>query len=201
MSQANSVPFSKYLALGSEHVAAQTFWIVTFALLTAVGAQLELPHQPVPYTFQTLFVLLAGALLGKRNGFLSMVLYLALGSLGAPVFAGASFGVARILGPTGGYLLGFPLAALAVAFLVSEQPPENAEESDNRWRAVLRYGWTFGSMLIGLMIIFLIGTVQLNLVYFHSWTASFASGFLIFSWWDLLKLCAATAIYHQFVRR
>ncbi len=200
MSQASSVPFSKYLAIGSEHIVAQTFWIVTFALLTAVGAQIEIPHQPVPYTFQTLFVLLAGAMLGKRNGFLSMVTYLALGSLGAPLFAGASFGVARILGPTGGYLLGFPLAALAVAFLLSKQPLDHAGESDNRWITALSYGWTFGSLMIGLIIIFLLGTVQLNLIYFHSWTASFASGFLIFSWWDLLKLCAATAICHQFAR-
>jgi biotin transporter BioY len=55
--------------------------------------------------------------------------------------------------------------------------------------------------MIGLIIIFLLGTVQLNLIYFHNWTASFASGFLVFSWWDLLKLCAATAIYHRLARR
>jgi biotin transport system substrate-specific component len=200
MSQAKSVPLSKYFALGSEHVVAQTFWIVTFALLTGVGAQVEIPHQPVPYTFQTLFVLLAGAMLGRRNGFLSMVLYLVLGSLGAPVFAGASFGVARILGPTGGYLLGFPVAALAVAFLVSLRPMKGLKERDNMWKTAASYGWTFGSMIIGLIIIFLLGTLQLNLVYFKDWGASFASGFLIFSWWDLLKLCAATGIYHQFAR-
>jgi biotin transport system substrate-specific component len=201
MSHASSVPFLKHLALGSEHVVAQTFWIVTFAIVTAVGAQIEIPHQPVPYTFQTLFVLLAGAMLGRRNGFLSMVLYLVLGGLGAPVFAGASFGVARILGPTGGYLLGFPLAALAVAFLLSMKPVGDLKEKDNVWKTAASYGWTFGSLMIGLIIIFLLGTFQLNLVYFHDWSASFTSGFLIFSWWDLVKLCAATAICRQFAHR
>jgi biotin transport system substrate-specific component len=201
MSQAKSVPFLKLLALASEHAAAQAFWIVTFALLTAVGAQIEIPHQPVPYTLQTFVVLLAGAMLGKRNGLISMLLYLGLGSAGVPVFAGASSGIARLLGPTGGYLLGFPLAAVAVAFLVSKWPLDNAEAGGSRWRTALHYGWTFGSLLVGLIIIFLLGTLQLNLVYFHDWRASFASGFLIFSWWDLLKLCAATAIYHQFAGR
>ena len=201
MSEANSVPFSKYFALDSEHVVAQTFWIVTFGLLTAVGAQIEIPHQPVPYTFQTFFVILAGAMLGRRNGFLSMLFYLTLGSLGAPVFAGASFGLARVFGPTGGYLLSFPVAALVIAYLVSMRPSIDFGGKAPFLGRIAGYGWTFGSLLTGLVLIFLLGTVQLNLVYFHNWSASFASGFLIFSWWDFLKLIAAVGIYHQFVRR
>jgi biotin transport system substrate-specific component len=201
MAEAHSVPFSRYFALGSDHIVAQTFWIVTFALLTAVGAQIEIPHQPVPYTFQTLFVLLAGAMLGKRNGFLSMLLYLTLGSVGVPVFAGASFGLARILGPTGGYLLSFPVAAFVIAYLISVRPSNDSGGAAPFRRTVVSYGWTFGALMIGLVLIFLLGTAQLNLVYFHNWSTSLASGFVIFSWWDLLKLIAATAISHQFARR
>ncbi len=161
---------------------AQTFWITSFALLTAIGAQLEIPHQPVPYTFQTLVVLLAGAILGPRNGFLSMAMYVALGTIGLPVFSGGGFGIARILGPTGGYLLAFPIAAYVVGSLLSARSS---------------FPWILCSMTVGLSIIFSMGTAQLNLVYLHNWKSAFQAGFLIFSWWDVLKLLAATTIYHQ----
>ncbi len=175
-----TLPKNFPLAYGSS--LSQTFWISTFAILTAIGAQIEIPHHPVPYTFQTLVVLLAGALLGPRNGFISMMMYLSLGVLGMPVFAGAGFGLARLLGPTGGYLLAFPLAALVVGLLVPLRR---------------QFIWTLFSMFVGLLIIFSIGTLQLHVVYFHDWNAAFRAGFLIFSWWDLLKLLAAAAIYRQ----
>ena len=69
------------------------------------------------------------------------------------------------------------------------------DEIDGRLKRVLvKYGWTGGALTAGLLIIFLAGTVQLNAVYFHNWSSSFQSGFMIFSWWDLLKLAGATAI-------
>ena len=173
----------KYLSLTSDHALARAFWILTFAILTAVGAQIEIPHQPVPYTMQTLFVLLAGAVLGKRNGPISMGLYLSLGLVGLPVFSGAGFGLARILGPTGGYLLAFPIAAFVVGYLVPLR---------------MNFGWILASMIVGLLIVFSLGTVQLNLVYMHDWTGAFASGFLIFSWWDAVKLVAAATIAWQY---
>ena len=172
--------------LASGTSLSQTFWISTFALLTAVGAQIEIPHQPVPYTFQTFFVLLAGAMLGPRNGFISMAMYLSLGALGLPVFSGSAFGLARILGPTGGYLIAFPVAALVVGYLVSRRK---------------QLAWTVMSMFVGLLLIFTAGTIQLNVVYFNDWRAAFSAGFLIFSWWDLLKLLAAATIYDQLSRR
>jgi len=81
---------------------------------TAVGAQLAvwLPFTPVPITMQTLFVLLAGITLGPRDGFFAMCSYIVLGVSGLPLFAGFSFGPAVLVGPTGGYLLSFPAAAL-----------------------------------------------------------------------------------------
>lgn len=184
---ASSTPLliTKPFPLAHGTTLSQTFWITTFAIFTAIGAQVEIPNQPVPYTFQTLFVLLAGALLGPRNGFISMAMYLTLGVLGMPVFAGAGFGLARILGPTGGYLLAFPLAALVVGSLVPRRT---------------HFAWTLLSMFVGLLIVFSIGTVQLNVVYFRDWSAAFQAGFLIFSWWDVLKLSAAAAIYRQFAR-
>lgn len=201
MSEARSISPSRYVALRSDHVVAQALWIIASALLTAVGAQLEIPHQPVPYTLQTFFVILAGGLLGKRNGFLSMVLYLGMGVSGLPVFSGASFGLARLVGPTGGYLLSFPLAAYIIGYLLSFRPGWMGRANNGLAASVLRYGWTSVAMISGLLCIFLLGTLQLNAVYFHNWQYSFQSGFLIFSWWDVLKLVAAVAIWREFGRR
>ena len=160
----------------------QIVWMVGFAIATALGARVEIPHQPVPYTLQTLVVLLAGAILGARNGAISQVMYLAAGVLGAPVFSGGSFGIAKLLGPTGGYLLSFPIAAAAVGYLLQ-----------GRKSLIL----STVSMVAGLFVIFSAGTVQLYTVLFHDWSEAFKAGFLIFSWWDGIKLAAAVAIYHQ----
>jgi biotin transport system substrate-specific component len=194
MGEVRPVSPSRYLALRSDHVVAHLFWIGTFALATALAAQLEISHQPVPYTFQTFFVLLAGGVLGKRKGFLSMSLYLGMGIAGLPVFSGAAFGLARLLGPTGGYLLSFPIAAYLIGYLISLRPDSTGIVDRRLKRMVVIYGWTAGAMTLGLLFIFLLGTLQLNAVYFHNWASSFQSGFLIFSWWDFLKLAAAIAI-------
>jgi biotin transporter BioY len=91
--------------------------VVGFALLTALGAQVRIPIQPVPITLQTFFVLLGGLMLGPNLGALAQVLYVSLGAAGAPVFAGEGVGLAYLLGPTGGYLLGFAASAWLVGQL------------------------------------------------------------------------------------
>jgi len=90
-----------------------------FALLTALGALVQIPVGPVPITLQVLFVLLSGLVLGSRLGALSQVEYLAIGFAGAPVFAGGKSGLIALLGPTGGYLAGFVVGAY-LAGLVAE---------------------------------------------------------------------------------
>lgn len=176
----------KDFSLASDRTTAQVFWIATFALLTAVGAQVEIPHSPVPFTMQTFFVLLAGGLLGMRNGFLSMSLYLILGAIGFPVFSSGGFGLVRLLGPTGGYLLAFPFAALVIGYGMSIRTTTL---------------WTVLWMLLGLLIVFTFGTLQLALVTQLTWGEAIGSGFLIFSWWDVTKLAAAAAIAGEFHRR
>ena len=89
-------------------------WILSFAVLTAIGAQIAIPVQPVPFTFQTMFVVLSGAFLGSKNGAYSQFVYLFLGCIGLPVFAQTpdfSIGIVKLFGPTGGSLLAFPLGA------------------------------------------------------------------------------------------
>jgi biotin transport system substrate-specific component len=176
----------KSLAGSRQRILGQVLWVVLFTAVTALAARVEIPNQPVPFTLQTLFVLLSGALLGARNGALSQVLYLGIGVLGVPVFAQAGFGVARLLGPTGGYLLAFPVAAAGVGYLVQQHRT---------------LAWTFISMAIGLLVIFASGTIQLYAVVFRDWAAAFNAGFLIFSWWDVLKLSAAAMTYHELAKR
>ena len=163
----------------------QAIGITVFILLAALGAQLEIQRTPVPYTLQTWFVLMAGAILGKRNGAISMLLYIVLGTAGVPLFSQWGFGVARIIGPTGGYLLSFPIAAFVVGYLVSHRKS---------------FLWMALSMVVGMMLIYLMGTIHLYFVYFHNWSDSIMQGFLVFSWWDGLKIVSAAGIASQ-VRR
>jgi len=84
-----------------------------FSVLTAIGAwiSIPLPITPVPFTLQVFFVLLSGAVLGGRLGALAQIIYLLLGLIGLPVFAGGESGPGVLIGPTGGYLLGFVVGA------------------------------------------------------------------------------------------
>lgn len=97
----------------------QGLLVVGGSVLTALMAQIAipLPFTPVPITGQTFGVLLTGAILGSRRGALSMALYLLEGVSGLPVFAGGASGPERLLGPTGGYLLGFVAAAWVTGYL------------------------------------------------------------------------------------
>lgn len=100
--------------------------VVGFAVAIALAAQVAvpLPGTPVPVTLQPLLVVLAGLWLGPAAGAASMALYLAAGALGLPVFTpfGAP-GVARLLGPTGGYLLAYPVAAYATGWIARRGTP------------------------------------------------------------------------------
>ena len=94
--------------------------IAGFSLVLAVAAQISipLPFTPVPVTLQTLAVVLTGALLGSRRGTLAILLYLAEGFAGLPVFSLGRAGFVHLLGPTGGYLVGFVAAVWLTGFLV-----------------------------------------------------------------------------------
>lgn len=186
MSATAKLSGSRTLAITENGILAQTFWIALFTAATALSARVEIPHEPVPYTLQTLMVLLSGAFLGARNGAISQVLYLAAGIAGAPVFAGGALGAAILFGPTGGYLLAFPAAAAVTGYLVQKHS------------SLL---WTLFSMTVGLLVIFTSGTAQLYAVYFHNVAAAIGSGFLIFSWWDVLKLAAGATMYHEVAKR
>lgn len=148
------------------------------ALLVALFAQIRipLPFTPVPLTGQTFAVLLVGAALGARRGAASLGLYTGLGLAGLPVFAGGAAGLGYALGPTGGYLLGFILAAYIIGLFA-----ECGLERDIR-ASLLPF-------LVGTVIIYLLGAGWL--AFFVGPQAAIAKGVLPFLPGDLLKLVLA----------
>ncbi len=151
------------------------------AAVTAVAAQISVPLFPVPFTLQVL----SGLLLGPRYGALSQAIYVLVGAVGVPVFAQFSGGLAVILGPTGGYLVSYPVAA-AVAGLAAR-----AARSGSRRRA-LWTGFLWGCA--GLAVIYAVGASWLSVVSGLPLTASLAQGVLIFLPFDLIKVVLATLV-------
>lgn len=105
--------------------------VAAFAALIAVAAILPAINVagPVPITLQTFAVLLAGACLGAVRGFLAVVLYIAVGAAGVPVFSGGAAGLGVLAGPTAGYLVGFPLAAALCGLIVQRLPRRTVQRS------------------------------------------------------------------------
>jgi biotin transport system substrate-specific component len=153
------------------------------AALVAIAAQIAipLPGTPVPMTLQPLAVLLVGAWLGPGLGAASLILYLALGAAGLPVFTPYGLpGVARLLGPTGGYLLAYPVAAFAVGRLVG------ATDSGHK-PGVARLSV---AVFAGLVLIHLGGLAQL-LILTGSASGALRLGTLPFVIGDLVKVMIA----------
>lgn len=105
--------------------------VAGFAALIAVSAVLPAINVagPVPITLQTFAVLLSGAVLGMRRGFLAALLYIAAGAAGLPIFSGGAAGLAVLTGPSAGYLVGFPLAAAACGFIIERLPRRTIQNS------------------------------------------------------------------------
>jgi biotin transport system substrate-specific component len=156
--------------------------ILAFSFFIALLAQaaIPLPFSPVPITGQTLGVLLAGLLLGSRRGAACLLVYLAEGALGLPVFAGGTAGPAVLVGPTAGYLAGFVLAA----YLVGRMAERGWDRS---------YGGTFLAMLLGNLAIYACGVTWLAL-YLGDFGRALVGGLLPFIPGDLLKILLAVAL-------
>lgn len=103
--------------IGSNMKTNEMIKVAIFPALIVATIWISIPMAGAPITLQTLFVLLAGMLLGRKLGAISMIVYLLLGVVGIPVFAGFSGGAGVIAGPTGGFLLSFPVAAYIAGLL------------------------------------------------------------------------------------
>lgn len=117
---------------GRSRIATDLALIAAFAALVAACALLpaiRVGVVPVPITLQTFAVLLAGAVLGARRGFLAVLLYVVAGAAGLPIFSEGRSGLGVLFGPSAGYLLGFPLAAALCGFIVERLPRETIARS------------------------------------------------------------------------
>src|SRR5687767_4506978 len=159
----------------------QVLSVLFVVVLTAAAAQLSfpLPFTPVPFTIQPMIVLVGAAALGARLGALSQIIYLTLGLAGLPVFAFSPElpqGFARLLGPTGGYLMAYPIAAFATGLL--------AERGFDR-----RYLTSILAMAVGLSIIFAGGVGWI--ARFAGLEVALATGLYPFIVVDVIKVVVA----------
>jgi biotin transport system substrate-specific component len=150
------------------------------AAFTAAGAYIVIPIGPVPIVLQNLFVLLAGLLLGSRGALTSMTVYLLAGACGLPVFAGGTGGIGRLVGPTGGYLIGFAVAAFVIGWIV--ETGKGGVLLD-----VL-------ALVCGTLIIYVLGVYWLKLATAMSWNKALAAGMLPFLPGDTVKIAVAVPI-------
>ena len=168
---------------GAGRLAKQVALVVLGVALLTLAAKIRVPMWPVPVTMQTFAVLTLGAAYGARLGLITLIAYLALGLLGVQVFTADSAGLAYMAGPTGGYLVGFALAAFVVG-------------------ALARAGWDrsvmgmVGALLIGNAIIYAVGLPWMAYLFAAekgmAWVMQW--GMTNFLLGDLLKLALAALL-------
>lgn len=154
--------------------------IALFASVIGILAQITIPLPLVPITGQTLAIGLAATILGARKGTLSVLLYLMIGSAGVPVFAEFSAGISKLVGPTGGFLVGFIPATFIIGLYME------------------KLGFNFKNAIIaniiGMFITLMFGTVWLKISANLSWTIAFTSGFTPFIIVGIIKALLASWI-------
>ncbi|HET6825767.1 MAG TPA: biotin transporter BioY [Amnibacterium sp.] len=155
--------------------------VLAGAALTAGLAQVAIPLWPVPITGQTLAVLLVGASLGARRGAASMVVYALAGLVGLPVYSDHTAGAAVLLGPTGGYILGFVLAAAFTGWL-----------AERRWERRFLAGML--AFVAGSVVVFLVGLPWLKLTLGLTWTQTLEGGLYPFVLGGIIKAVIAAAV-------
>lgn len=122
-----------------------------FVAVIAVLAQISivLPFSPIPFTMQVFGVCLVATILGRKKGFITLMVYILLGSIGIPVFAAYSSGPTALFGKTGGFILAFPLMALLIGY-VSEKYRKTP--------------YVIGSMILALILCYAIGTIYFSFI-------------------------------------
>lgn len=163
--------------------------VSSFTALTAIGAFISIPVGPVPITLQTLFVLLAGILLGPKLAAISQLLYVVLGLIGAPIFAGFSGGLQTVLKPSFGFLIGFIVAAYVIGKI----------KTSNYKSLVL-------ATFIGSVVIYLIGLPYMyfilnNVMNMHlTFIEVFKMGALLFIPGDIIKMIISVIVGGKLIK-
>lgn len=165
-----------------------------FAAIVSVCSQIQLPIGPVPINLATFAVFLAGGLLGSRYGAISLIVYVLLGAIGAPVFAGFTGGAGIIAGPTGGYIMGYIPAAFITGFIIERFTPIKTPDYSDVNPFVPVY---ILSMFAGLLACYLPGTIWF--IHLTGWSigkAVFAC-VIVFIPGDCLKILCATFLINR----
>jgi len=157
-----------------------TAYASLLAALTAVGAYISIPIGPVPIVLQNLFVYLMGLLLGLRWGLAGMGAYLLAGAVGLPVFSGGRGGLGHLIGPTGGYLIGFVPAVAAIGFITEKT------------KGQLVFGIL--ALILATAIIYICGVSWLSIVTNMTLSKALIVGMVPFLPGDLMKIVAALVI-------
>ncbi|PFA64018.1 BioY family transporter [Bacillus sp. AFS015802] len=151
-----------------------------FAAMTGIFAQIEIPLPLVPISGQTLAVGITATILGSRYGALSLICYAALGAVGVPVFAGFSGGAQVLVGPTGGYIFGFIVAAFFTGLILE--------------KTKFSIPMAMIANTVGMIITLILGTIQLKYVADLGWSQAMAAGVYPFIVVGLIKAFLASWI-------
>ena len=156
-----------------------------FAALISAGAFITVPIGPVPFVLQNFFTLLSGLVLGPFLGAAAVALFVVAGAIGVPVFSnnGSPMGIARLMGPTGGFYLGYILGAV-IAGLVIGFPKQG--EKIRVWRLSL-------AVVLGGFAVYIPGLIRLKF-FLDTWPKTFAAGFFPFLIGDAIKGVVAALI-------
>ena len=171
----------------------RTVGIITFLILTVAGAfvYIPLPITPVPITLQTFFVMLCAAFLKRKDGIITQSVYLGLGAMGIPIFTGATGGLIRLFGPTGGYLVGFAAAIYVISSLLDYY----------RSKGQLNFMKILIAFTSGMITIYLCGGLWLAFITKFSFMQIVNLGVLPFVGGDAIKVICAAIIFHKANKR
>ncbi|MGN1402040.1 MAG: biotin transporter BioY [Bacillus sp. (in: firmicutes)] len=171
----------------SSHKVRPLIIVSLFTAIIAILAQIVIPLPLIPITGQTFAIGLVAIILGRKYGTLAVVLYICIGSAGAPVFANMTGGIGILLGPTGGYIFSFIPAAYLIGLYMDKMP--------------LTIPQAFIANLIGMAVNLTIGTVWLKYYGSYSWAAAFLSGVAPFIIVGMIKAFLSAYIGVQVKRR
>lgn len=159
-----------------------TVYVAMFTALIIIGGyiSLPLPVGPVPIVLADFFVMVTGLFLGLKWGLTSVALYLSLGALGLPVFAGGASGLAVLMGPTGGFLLGYLFMVATVGFLAGKGKQSLVQ--------------AIGALVVGNILLYGLGVPWLKGVLHLGWGAALAAGLVPFLPGTIIKIIVASTL-------
>lgn len=159
-----------------------TVYCALFTALIIIGGYISIPIPvgPVPIVLADFFVMITGLFLGLKYGLISTALYLALGALGMPVFAGGSAGLAVLVGPTGGFLFGYLLVVTSIGFITGKRKPSIVTN--------------LIALVVGNILLYAIGVPWLKFQMNINWAAALAAGLIPFIIGIVIKITVASAL-------